>query len=104
MLRDHKISELELALDDQKTQSDSLEKRLLAFEVKERKLNLLIHGLPEKIEVSVTNNIRNKLEVTEPINLMKCYRITPRSSNVTDSRQRGNKSKQQTKPVLISFG
>ena len=94
MLQDHKISELELALDGQKTQSDSLEKRLLAFEVEERKLNLLIHGLPEekvseKIEVSVSNFIRNKLEVTEPINLMKCYRITPRSSNVTDSRQRG---------------
>ena len=71
-MRDHKIYELELVLDDQKTQSDSLEKRLLAFEVKERKLNLLIHGLPkeqvsEKMEVLVSNFTRNKLEVTEPI-------------------------------------
>ena len=95
VLRDHKISELKLALDDQKTQSDSLEKRQLAFEVKKRKkLNLLIYGLPEekvseKIEVSVSNFIRNQLEVTEPINLMKCYRITLRSSNVIDTRQRG---------------
>ena len=48
MLQDHKISELDLTLDDEKTQSDSLENQLLAFEVKERKLNLLIHRLPEE--------------------------------------------------------
>ena len=106
--RDSRIVELESTLEEQKLKSEALEKRLLAFEVKDRKLNLLVHGLPEEKsnetpEANVKNLFANKLGIDEPVMITKCYRITSRSANITDSRQRKSKQK-QVKPLLVSLG
>ena len=82
-----------------------IEKRLIAFEVEDRKLNLLIHGLPDEKSdetpgTNVKKFIRNKFGIAESVMISKCYRFASRSANIFDSCQR--KSKQtQVKSVLV---
>ena len=66
-------------LKQEKLRNNDFESRLLDFEVRERILNLIVHGPTEKHNQSVTSNvmslISDKLQVTEDISLTKCYRL-----------------------------
>ena len=46
--RDAKIASLESQLEEQKSKFDTIETKLLEIEVKDRKLNLIIFGLPKE--------------------------------------------------------
>ena len=79
-------------LEQEKLRNNDLESKLLDIEVRERKLNLIVHGLPtEKHNQSVTSNVKSllsdKLQVTEDISLTKCYRLARNSSSNITSRK-----------------
>ncbi|KAK2701821.1 hypothetical protein QYM36_019534, partial [Artemia franciscana] len=78
--RDIKIGQLEKELEDQKLRCDQLENQVLGSDVKDRKLNLLIHGIPtERPSQPVEENVKHFLSVTmdisDPIQITKCYRM-----------------------------
>ncbi|KAK2724584.1 hypothetical protein QYM36_001170 [Artemia franciscana] len=78
--RDITIGQLEKELEDQKLRCDQLENQVLESDVKDRKLNLLIHGMPtERLSQTVEENVKFFLSVTmeisDPIQLTKCYRM-----------------------------
>ncbi|KAK2719514.1 hypothetical protein QYM36_005108 [Artemia franciscana] len=78
--RDIKIGQLEKELEDQKLRCDQLENQVLESDVKDRKLNLLIHGMPtERPSQTVEENVKIFLSVTmeisDPIQITKCYRM-----------------------------
>ena len=91
-------------LEQEKLRNNDLESKLLDIEVRERKLNLIVHGLPtEKHNQSVTSNVKSllsdKLQVTEDISLIKCYRLARNSSSNITSR----KTSVRPAPVFISL-
>ena len=91
-------------LEQEKLWNNDLESRLLEIEVRERRLNLIVHGLPaEKHNQSVTSNVlsllSDKLQVTEDISLTKCYRLKRNSSSNITSR----KTSVRPAPVFISL-
>lgn len=88
--RDAKIASLESQLEEQKSKFDTIETKLLEIEVKDRKLNLIIFGLPkEKNQQSVLTNVStlltSKMEITDKIRLSQCYRV-PQKSNVSSRK------------------
>lgn len=97
--RDAKIASLESQLEEQKSKFDTIETKLLEIEVKDRKLNLIIFGLPkEKNQQSVLTNVStlltSKMEITDKIRLSQCYRV-PQKSNVSSR-------KPYTPPVFVT--
>lgn len=97
--RDAKIASLESQLEEQKSKFDTIETKLLEIEVKDRKLNLIIFGLPkEKNQQSVLTNVStlltSKMEITDKIRLSQCYRV-PQKSNVSSR-------KPNTPPVFVT--
>ena len=57
--RDIKIGRLEKELEDQKLRCDQLENQVLESDVNDRKLNLLIHGMPtERPSQKVDENVK----------------------------------------------
>ncbi|KAK2705571.1 hypothetical protein QYM36_015834 [Artemia franciscana] len=75
-----KIGQLEKELEDQKLRCDQLENQVLESDVKDCKLNLLIHGMPtERLSQTVEENVKQFLSVTmeisDPIRITKCYRM-----------------------------
>ena len=96
---DVKIASLESQLEEQKSKFDTIETKLLEIEVKDRKLNLIIFGLPkEKNQQSVLTNVStlltSKVEITDKIRLSQCYRV-PQKSNVSSR-------KPYTPPVFVT--
>lgn len=88
--RDAKIASLESQLEEQKSKFDTIETKLLEIEVKDRKLNLIIFGLPkEKNQQSVLTNVStlltSKMEITDKIQISQCYRV-PQKSNVSSRK------------------
>lgn len=97
--RDAKIASLESQLEEQKSKFDTIETKLLEIEVKDRKLNLIIFGLPkEKNQQSVLTNVStlltSKKEITDKIQISQCYRV-PQKSNVSSR-------KPYTPPVFVT--
>ena len=91
--RDIKIGQLEKELEDQKLRCDQLENQVLESDVKDRKLNLLIHGMPtERPSQTVEENVKiflsDTMEISHPIQITKCYRMLGGSVNVTNRRPR----------------
>jgi len=91
--RDIKIGQLEKELEDQKLRCDQLENQVLESDVKDRKLNLLIHGMPtERPSQTVEENVKfflsDTMEISDPIQITKCYRMLGGSVNVTNRRPR----------------
>ena len=100
--KDAEIVELRSSIESHLAERVKLEKRLLDLEVKDRQLNLIVHGLPkEKLGQSLTENIetlfKEKLEIEKDIALKKVYRIKSVSPiTVRNNKQAG------VSPVLIS--
>ena len=97
-------------MEDQKLTCDQLENQVLESDVKDRKLNLLIHGMPiEWPSQTVEENVKFfflsvTMEISDPIQITKCYRMLGGSNapsrlsghvNVTNRRPR-------PAPVFIS--
>ncbi|KAK2723190.1 hypothetical protein QYM36_001756 [Artemia franciscana] len=78
--RDSKIVFLENQLEEQKSRCDTIEAKLLEMEVKDRKLNLIIHGLSkEKQQQTVFANVStlfsSTMEITDKVQILQCYRM-----------------------------
>ncbi|KAK2727167.1 hypothetical protein QYM36_007858 [Artemia franciscana] len=78
--RDIKIGQLEKELEDQKLRCDQLEDQVLESDVKDRKVNLLIHGMPtewpsQTVEENVKFFLSVTMEISDPIQITKCYRM-----------------------------
>ncbi|KAK2713981.1 hypothetical protein QYM36_009761 [Artemia franciscana] len=83
--RDSKIVILENQLEEQKSRCDTIEPKLLEMEVKDRKLNLIIHGLSkEKQQQTVFANVStlfsSTMEITDKVQILECYRMSQKSN------------------------
>ena len=86
--RDSKIVILENQLEEQKSRCETIEMKLLEIEVKDHKLNLIIHGLSkEKQQQTVLANVStlfsSTMEITDSIQILQCYRMSQKSNAST---------------------
>lgn len=105
--RDVRLNNFEKTIDEYVDKYQALEKQLLLIDVKDRRLNLIVHGLPaeepnKKVEDSVIKLVSEKLGVTSDISMTKCYRISSRAANITNRRSKQN-SRRKESPVFISL-
>ncbi|KAK2719368.1 hypothetical protein QYM36_005001 [Artemia franciscana] len=88
--RDSKIVFLENQLEEQMSRCDTIEAKLLEMEVKDRKLNLIIHGLSkEKQQQTVFANVStlfsSTMEIMDKVQILQCYRMFQKSNVSTQA-------------------
>ena len=82
---DSKIVILENKLEERKSRCNTIKAKLLEMEVKDRKINLIIHGLSkEKKQQTVFANVStlfsSTMEITDNVQILQSYRISQKSN------------------------
>ncbi|KAK2723022.1 hypothetical protein QYM36_003272 [Artemia franciscana] len=83
--RDSKIVILENQLEEQKSRCDTIEAKILEMEVKDRKLNLIIHGLSKEkqqqtVFADVSTLFSSTMEITDNVQILQRYRMSQKSN------------------------
>ncbi|KAK2718308.1 hypothetical protein QYM36_005572 [Artemia franciscana] len=103
-LLNSKLSEKDKLISELNSRIEQQEQRLLELEVKDRKLNLVVHGLKkekngETLEQNLQDLLRSSLEIKDNIQIARSFRVKQKQSNIS---VRGNTKKPSLPPVVFS--
>jgi len=103
--KDTIIAALQSTLDVQIKATDSTNQRLLELEVRDRRLNLILHGLTkekhgETLQANFEEVMKNNLGLEDSPKITRLFRIKQRLDNV--SVRASNSTKKAAPPVMFS--
>ncbi|KAK2701321.1 hypothetical protein QYM36_020018, partial [Artemia franciscana] len=89
--KDSMISKLEETLEAQRTTLEKANERLLQLEVRDRRHNLILHGLPKEnrgdfLEVKVRSVLKDKVDLKEEIKISMLFRLKEKSVSDRSNR------------------